>query len=186
MGVIDYVKESAGGGVEPKKGEKQEVRLCFDRIPENLSELKALKEAKLDSPFATAALSVLVLCGFEKKPDAVFEMLDFLKGPEDVSNYDKQFIKERLSGKQYKTFSFFEGAAPENNYEPAKPYRIVVSTTPYSFDNENWAVMYVKSSGADSVRPIKLRKKPSTGEWFLNELQCLSDIRVPVSADPWA
>ena len=33
---------------------------------------------------------------------------------------------------------------------------------------------------------IKLRKKPSTGQWFLNDIQCLSDIRVPASEDPWA
>lgn len=40
--------------------------------------------------------------------------------------------------------------------------------------------------GATVERGIKLRKKPSTGQWFLNEIMCLSDIRVPASADPWA
>ena len=55
-----------------------------------------------------------------------------------------------------------------------------------SFDNENWATMYVTSSGSDNPRPVKLRKKPSTGQWFLNEIQCLSDIRVPTADDPWA
>ncbi len=59
-------------------------------------------------------------------------------------------------------------------------------TAPYSFGTDNWATMYVMSGGADSPRTIKLRQKPSTGEWFLNEIQCLSDIRVPAAADPWA
>ena len=54
------------------------------------------------------------------------------------------------------------------------------------FDNENWATLWVKSSGADNERQIKLRRKPSTGEWFLNEIQCLSDVRPPASEDPWA
>lgn len=36
------------------------------------------------------------------------------------------------------------------------------------------------------MRSIKLRKKPSTGQWFLNDIQCLSEIRVPQEADPWA
>ena len=175
MGLVDIIK-----------GEKQQVKITFEKLPENLDELKALPEAKLQSPFDTVALTIAALCNFEKNPDAVFEMLEFLNGPDDVSAYDRSFIKERLAGKQYKTFSFFEGATPDNNYEPAKPYTIEVSTTPYSFDNENWAVMYVKSGGADSVRPVKLRKKPSTGEWFLNEIQCLSDIRVPAGSDPWA
>ena len=49
-----------------------------------------------------------------------------------------------------------------------------------------WATMFVKSSGADSPRQIKLRKKPSTGQWFLNDIQCLSDIKVPANLDPWA
>ena len=43
--------------------------------------------------------------------------------------------------------------------------------------------MWVKSGGADSPRQIKLRQKPSTGQWFLNDIQCLSDIRIPTEED---
>ena len=89
-------------------------------------------------------------------------------------------------GKYYKTFSYFEGATPENGYVPTVPYTIKVTETPYSYPQDNYATMYVTSSGADSPRAIRLRKKPSTGQWFLIEIQCLSDIRVPVEADPWA
>ena len=53
-------------------------------------------------------------------------------------------------------------------------------------DNENRAMLYVKSSGADNPRGIKLRKKPSTGQWFLNDIQCLSEIKEPAEEDPWA
>ena len=36
-------------------------------------------------------------------------------------------------------------------------------------------------------RPVKLRQKPSTGEWFLWEYSSpLSGIRIPASQDPWA
>ncbi|MBE6846890.1 MAG: hypothetical protein E7503_02000 [Ruminococcus sp.] len=155
-------------------------------MPCNLAELQALPEAVLDSPFKTAALTVAVLCAYEKDPDACMEMLNFLKGPAEVSTYEKGFIKERLSGKFYKTFSFFEGATPENGYKPNTPYVIRVSENPYSFDEENWATLYVTSGGADHPRPIKLRKKPSAGQWFLNDIQCLADIRVPIAEDPWA
>ena len=113
-------------------------------------------------------------------------MLNFLKGPAEVSTYEKGFIKERLNGKFYKTFSFFDGATPENGYKPNTPYVIKVSENPYSFSEENWATLYITSGGADNPRPIKLRKKPSTGQWFLNDIQCLADIRVPVEEDPWA
>lgn len=35
-------------------------------------------------------------------------------------------------------------------------------------------------------RPLKLRNKPSTGQWFLWEQQLLTGIRIPEEADPWA
>jgi len=161
-------------------------RFVFNALPTNEAELKALPEASLDTPYKTAALVMAVLCNYEKDTDATIAMLNVLKGPEEMSVFEKQFLKDRLDGKQYKVFSFFEGATVENNYTPAQPYAINVSSNPYSFANENWAVMHVQSAGADSLRQIKLRKKPSTGEWFLNEIQCLSDIRTPAAADPWA
>ncbi len=168
------------------KGLNEKATFKFDAIPTSVEELKAIPEASLDTPYKAAALAVLILCNFEKSAETTYEMLDFLNGPDDVNNYTRQHIKDRLMGKTYKPFSFFAGATPENNYIPTTPYTITVSSTAYSFDEENWAVLYVKSSGADSPRGIKLRKKPSTGQWFVNDIQCLADIRVPVAANPWA
>jgi len=168
------------------KGKNRSETFTFDSIPKSVAELSGIPEACLDSAFKTTALTVLVLCHYEQSPDATIEMLNFLKGPAEVSPYEKQFIKERLTDKYYKPFSYFEGTSPENGYKPSTPYKITVYETPYSFDEENWATLYVKSSGADNMRQIKLRKKPSTGQWFLNDIQCLSDIRVPVAEDPWA
>lgn len=158
----------------------------FQSLPTSVVELKALPEASLDTAYKSAALAMAVLANYASSAEETFAMLDVLKGPDSVSMMEKQFIKDRLSGKEYKVLSFFEGANVDNGYTPTTPYRITVSETPYSFDEENWATLYVKSSGADSPRPIKLRKKPSTGEWFVVEIQCLADIRVPVAADPWA
>lgn len=168
------------------KGKNHTESFTFASLPGSLAELKALPEASLDSPFKTTALTLAVLCSYEKNPDGCIEMLDFLKGPENVSTYEKGFIKERLTDKYYKPFSYFEGATPENGYKPNTPYVIKVSENPYSYSDDNWATLYVTSGGADNPRPIKLRKKPSTGQWFLNDIQCLADIRVPVAEDPWA
>ena len=42
-------------------------------------------------------------------------------------------------------------------------------------------------AGADSPRPMKLRQKASTGEWFLWEYSSiLSGIRIPAAEDPWS
>ena len=177
---VNNAVQSAG------QGKNRSETFTFSALPATLSDMNALPEATLDSAFKTTALTILALCRYEQDQAAAIEMLNFLKGPEDVSTYEKQFIGERLKGKEYKARSFLAGATPENNYQPTTPYTITVSENPYSFDNENWATLYVTSGGADSPRPIKLRKKPSTGQWFLNDIQCLADIRVPVAEDPWA
>ena len=160
---------------------------AFQAIPQNLAELQALPEAVLTDVYATAALTVLAVARYETDPSACIEMLNFLKGPDNLSSAELQFISDRfMDGKIYKARAFFEGATPANNYTPSVPYRVKVSSTPYSFDNENWATLYVHSAGSDNPRPVRLRKKPSTGQWFLVEIQFLSDVRTPAAQDKWA
>ena len=168
------------------KGRNYTEKFTFSALPANVHELKALPEAKLDTAFKTTALTILALSRYETDPDAAIAMLSWLKGPEDFSTSEQAFLKDRLKGKEYKVRSFFAGATPENDYTPSVPYVVAVSENPYSFDNENWATLYVTSGGANNPRNIKLRRKPSTGEWFLNDIQCLSDIRLPKSEDKWA
>ena len=168
------------------KGRNHTETFTFDALPQTLEALQTLPEAKLDTAFKTTALTILALSRYESDPQTAYAMLSWLKGPEDFSTSEKSFLQDRLRGKEYKVRSFFEGATPENDYTPNKPYVISVIENPYSFDNENWATLYVTSGGADNPRNIKLRKKPSTGQWFLNDIQCLSDIRLPKSEDKWA
>ena len=203
MGLFDSLKQSAEAAFKKEaskvignaaanlsqavaKGRNHTETFTFQALPKNAKELQALPEASLDSAFKTTALTIAALCRYEESSEDTFEMLNVLKGPEPLSEREKQFIADRLKGKIYKVFSYFQGTSPENNYQPAQPYKITVSENPYSFETENWATLYVTSSGADSPRPVKLRKKPSTGQWFLNDIQCLSDIRIPKEADPWA
>ena len=158
----------------------------FAKIPATVEELKALPEFALDTPFQTAALTLIALCRYTNDVEAAIAMLDALKGPESLSPYEKQFLRDRMEGKPYKPFSFFAGASVDNDYVPTVPYVIEVEDNSYSYPDDKYATLYLRSAGADSPRPIKLRKKPSTGQWFLSEIQCLADIRTPKSADPWA
>ena len=159
--------------------------ITFPAIPQNLGQLQAMREFSLQDEFEVAAL-VAVLCNYERDTEGTLTMVDALRGPEPLNAYGKQFLRDRLSGKQYKTFSFFEGSSPANDYTPTMPYTIRVSSNPYSYQNENYATLYLKSSGADSARPISLRKKPSTGQWFVVDFNFLADIRIPTSQDKWA
>ena len=65
-------------------------KFSFPYIPAKREELMKFPEATLNSAFKTAALTMLALCAYERNAADAFEMLDFLKGPENVSEYEKQ------------------------------------------------------------------------------------------------
>ena len=197
MGLLDTLKaktaqeigNAVSGAVQnaAKEASHQKERITFKELPENLSQLQALPESSLDTPFKTAALTVCALCAYAADKDAGIEMLNFLKGPQPLSPYDLQFLKDRfMDGKTYVPLSYFEGAVPGNNYSPSDPLTIEVFSNPYSYDNEGYAKLYIRSGGADTERPITLRKRGSDGKWFLWEQMLLADIRKPVASDPWA
>ena len=173
---------TAEGDFTEKKAERVEV--AFATMPRDLTEMLKLPEARLTNPFHTAALTVCAFCAYTEDSGRGIEMLNYLKGPRELSIYDKQFIKDRLEGKKHIPFSYFKGAYPENEYMPSKPCIIEVQSNAYSYTEEDYAKLYVQSGGADSLRSITLRKKGE--QWFLWEQMILADIRKPRSADPWA
>ena len=58
-----------------------EEKIIFEAIPMTLDEMKALKEAQMDTPFKTAALAVAAFCVYPKDRDESLKMLEFLTGP---------------------------------------------------------------------------------------------------------
>ncbi|NMA50185.1 MAG: hypothetical protein GX947_10560 [Tissierellia bacterium] len=161
-------------------------KVAFKELPTSVSMLKALPEANLKEPHFAAALLIPALCMWPKDQKVAIDMINFLKGPQGLSTRDIQFINERFRGKEYLPYSYFEGSSPANGYKASIPYTVTISTVPSSFDEEGYAKLYLKSSGADSPRPVQVRKKDSSGEWFLWDQMLLSEIRVPVSSDAWA
>ena len=160
--------------------------VTFPYLPYDLNSLRTLPQAALTQPYETAALTVCALCVYPTNPAACYEMLDFLRGPRPLSNYDKQFIADRFRSADYVPRSYFVGATPENNYQPAEPLTIEVFDSPYSAVSDGYLTLYLCSGGADSPRQVQLRNKPSTGQWFLWEQMLLSGIRIPKAEDPWA
>ena len=160
----------------------------FHTLPSSLQQLQSMPEGTLQKPEHTAALTIAALALYPTDKEASLQILEYLQGPRGLSNYDKQFLADRFRDKDYVPRSFFQGAVPQNNYEPAQPYTVTVFENPYSRDQlaQGYLTLHVRSGGADSPRQIKLRNKPSTGQWFLWEQFLLSDIRTPIGADPWA
>lgn len=182
--VENAVRGAVGSAVNAAGNHTETVTLSA--LPQNLAELQAMPQADLKSPYGTVALAVAALCRYGDSVDDCLQMLDFLRGPRPLSPMDKQFLRDRLVGKEYVPVSYFDGTSPQNNYTPSVPYRISVKKNPYSAQGDDFLTLWVHSSGADNDRIVEVRRKPSTGEWFLWEIKCLSDIRIPVSADPWA
>lgn len=164
------------------------MQIEFTSLPKNLEELKSSPYATLEKPEYTAALAIASLLVYEDEPEECHRMLDFLKGPEPLNPYQKQFLKDRfMDNKSYVVKSYFSGTSPENNYTVSLPACIEVDENPYSYGNEHWAKLWLTSSGADNPRPIDLREKPSTGQWFLaGDFGFLAGIRPAVQDDAWA
>ena len=159
------------------------VRVEFDALPQTAAEV-----APCQTPEETAALTVAALVRFTEDQEAGIAMLNVLRGSwRPLSAQEIQLLKDQLlKDRDYVARSHFNGATPENNYTPLQPYSVTVSDNPNSYMTEGYATLYIRSGGADSPRPITLRKKPSTGEWFLwNHVGLLPGIRIPASQDPW-
>lgn len=167
---------------------KKKKEFTFSKIPENLEELKALPQADLQDPFGVVALVILAMNNYNKNLDNTIEMMNYLKGPSPLMGLELSRMRDQLAGKDYLMRSYFEGTSPENNYKPAEPFKLVIFDHPNSYDNEKdgYVTLWVNSSGADSDRQVRLRKKQSTGQWFLNEEYLTPGIRTPKEADPWA
>ncbi len=187
MGLFDDLKkarENTAAGSAPA-GSDRTVGVQFAKLPETIEEFKALPQAQLTSQFDTAALTVVALCFYPTNRELSIEMLNYLRGPRPLSNYDQQFIRDRFMDKDYVPRSYFVGAVPANDYLPAEPYTIKVSENPYSYSEQGYAKLFLTSGGADSPRYVQLRQAKD-GKWYLWEQFLLSDIRQPESADPWA
>ena len=193
MDIFDQMKSKAQSQIKTaarsamqNMGNKRET-FTFTALPESLAQMQALPEAAMDTPFQSAALAVGALCAFAADQAVGTDLLNFLRGPRPLTGQDISCIRDRFRGgaRNYIIFSYFAGATPENNYTPAQPYTVTVTSDPHSYDEENYARLYIACGGADSPRPIKLRKK-ADGQWCLWEQYLLTDIRQPKANDPWA
>lgn len=159
----------------------------FSSLPESLSELQSLPEATLDTPFKTAALSVLALCAYSADRTVGTEMLNWLRGPRPLNGQEISFLNDRFcDGKTYLPFTYFSGATPDNGYTPSTPYTIAIQSNHTSGAEEGYMKLFIPCGGADDPRPIKLRRRGSDGKWFLWEQYLLTGVRLPKEQDPWA
>ena len=163
------------------------MQITIQELPESLQEFEALA-GETRTPEKICALFLCALYLFDKDKDAGTAAMNLLRGPRPMTPYDQQFLRDRLRGKSYLPLAYFEGATPQNGYKPTAPYALNVLADSRPQDMEpGYLRLFLKTTGADSPRPIKLRQKGSTEEWFLWEYSSiLSGIRIPTAEDSWA
>lgn len=157
----------------------------FKDLPMNVDQIKAIDGFNFNDPKFVAAMFILSLNAFTKDAGKGTEMINLLKGPVDLTAHDTSFLRDRLRGKEYLPASYMIGAKPDNNYSPEQPYKIEVHDDVRPSSEENYLKLFIASGGADSKRPITLRKKGD--EYFIWEYSSiLLSIVKPKSEDPWA
>lgn len=188
MSIFDNLKNTtpqtaAGDG---QAGGERKI-FTFQALPESLAEMQALPEASLDTPYKTAALTILALCAYAADKSIGTEMLNWLRGPRPLTGQDISFLNDRFrDGKTYLPFTYFVGAVPDNQYTPVLPYTVVIESNHISNAEAGYWKVFVPCGGADDPRPVKLRRRGSDGKWFLWEQYLLTGVRMPKAADPWA
>lgn len=162
------------------------MEIILNKLPDNLEEFKALDIYDLTKAENVCGLFICALNLYNKDAKLGIEALNLIRGPRPMNGIDEQFLRDRMRGKTYLATAYFNGANPSNNYEVAAPYVLEVLDDPRPNDLEdNYCRFYLKTSGADSPRPIKFRSKAN--EWFLWEYSSiLTGIKLPSNEDPWA
>lgn len=189
MSIFDKLKTTAqqAASTATQSALNKRETFTFAALPESLAEMQALSQASLDTPFKTAALTVLALCAYAADKSIGIEMLNWLRGPRPLNGQEISFLNDRFrDGKTYLPFTYFAGATPDNNYTPRKPYTIVVESNHVSGAEQGYMKLFIPCGGADDPRPVKLRQRSSDGKWFLWEQYLLTGVRTPKAADPWA
>lgn len=160
------------------------VKYTFNTLPQTAADIAALADRyTLADRHNTAAFFMVSLVRYIDDAEEGLAMIDVLKGPQPLSDAEKAFIKERFSDKKYLPRAYFEGAAPENNYQPDSPWTVLISDEAVSAP-EGYSYVTVSTLGADSPRRICMRiKGDSHYLWEYNGV--LLSIRKPAEEDPW-
>ncbi len=166
----------------------------IDKLPQNIDEFIALRDSLASTPQGGAAIFILALKMFAENPEVGAKCLvisvsrnklqagTVYKGFQ-ISNFDMARIKEQIRRFPYIANSYFAGTNAETKYNFTTPVEIECSENPYSGDiNSGEFKLFVKSSGADSPRPIFMTRN-NRGVWKATEWSTILMGIVPAKED---
>lgn len=161
------------------------MKVVIEQLPQSLEAFKAMPQFDLSQPENTCALFLCALNLFVQDRELGVEAINLLKGPKPLSPFDINFLRDRVMDKPYLPLIYFEGANPENDYQPDEPLTLLFYEDQRPQDIEaGYLRLYLETSGADSKRAIKLRQKDD--QWFIWDYPgIVMDVRKPKKDSDW-
>ena len=161
-------------------------------IPDSVDAFVALRDSLATTPHGGAVVYVVALNIYAEDEALGQQVLtiavdqgqlsDGAKGykGKQLSNMQLQALKERIRAKPYVARSYVQGTSPEGQYAfPPAPLRVQIREQPHDVQ-EDTAKVFVHSTGADSPRPLVL-KKNNRGLWKTKTASSLEvGVRPPV------
>jgi hypothetical protein len=164
-----------------------QTTLTFDSIPATVEEFIILRDTMGTTPEGGAVLTVIAMLRFADDPVAGMTFFTVMlvndgsqhrgtakggyKGLEPSAG--NQMMINKLADAPWLARSYVTGATPENGYAlPAAPWTITIMRRADSDQPDGSVKLFVVSSGADTPRPIRL-KKNDKGIWKIAEFSSL-------------
>ena len=157
------------------------MKFIVNYLPKTQQELETIAQDYSQTPEGAAVLCVLALNIASTNTSLTSKVMKVLNP--DISNSMLQLIERQLKKNPYVIRSYFLGTSPENGYtiQEIAP-QVELSTNRYSGTAEEGKIkFFIDCSGADSPRPIAVRKN-SQAKWYAHEFSSLIvGIRTPAS-----
>lgn len=166
----------------------------IESVPKIIGEFVSLRDQLAQTPQGGAAMMIVALLAFAEDEELGRQCLttavDRERLQEGTGGYkgwelrvrDRRLIESQTRGKAHVLRSYIQGTSPGGGYAlPAPPYEMVFSSNRYSGDVESGKFkVFVDSSGADTPRPVTVRRN-NRGVWKALEW---SSLLVGVKAAP--
>jgi hypothetical protein len=161
--------------------------IVLRHIPKDLASFEQICSEFPNAPEGAAAVMILALLLYTENSQDGETALglavhpDQLTGGNKLSQRSLNLIKNQIKDKKYHMQSYFKNTSPEKGYTlVTAPYTLEFTTNPHSGRaDDGFIKLFIKSSGADSPRPISVKidqeRKWKTAEWS----SLLSGIRPP-------
>ncbi|WP_051296376.1 DUF6935 domain-containing protein [Eisenibacter elegans] len=150
------------------------------QLPNSTEAFKTLRDQVATTPQGGAQMFLIALKVYVENPELGEQLLVMAVDMERLSSgntyqgyalgtSDGSLLRRQLEQHPHLPNSYFKGSSPQNGYQVKTPLDIECSSNPYSGDmaQGNFKV-FVRSSGADSPRPLQM-KRNDKGIWKVAE-----------------